>query len=75
MASSLNRLIFSFNISLVFVLIMGAITQISLVYIDGGFYFVPSVWDCLVYHVPAIIIVSTVAMFGALTLYEKYFCG
>lgn len=75
MASSLNRLIFSFCMSLAFVLIMGAITQISLTYVDGGFSFVPSPWGCLVYHVPAIIIVSTVVTFGALTLYEKYFCG
>lgn len=74
MASSLIRLIFSFNLSLVYVLIMGVITQISLAYVDGGFYFVPSPWGCLAYHVPAIVIVSTGATFGALTLYEKYFC-
>ena len=73
MASLLNRLIFSFCISLAYVLIMGAITQISLAYVDGRFSFVPSPWGCLAYHVPAIVIVSTVVTFGALTLYEKYF--
>lgn len=75
MASSLDRLIFSFCMSLVFVLIMGVITQLSLVYVDGGFSFVPSPWGCLAYHVPAIVIVSTVVTFGALTQYEKCFCG